>query len=261
MGQDPTVKPTVSNAKLAEERQQIASNISDTDRQTVDSAEDTAREVQPKTTDSAARAGARVSDEAPLLSVAAVMMGDYPTFIDALFRAVETDVTPAAVRKLHRAARSASDEAASFDRLAVVAIDDAKLSTAAKICAALAARTAGLSAQRLNGTLDPADAAELFTAWLETARAMIAARGFAGLWRLLPTARLLARRSAERGGSAAEIAATMRRIAARIVAELSLERAFDLAAAEQELDPTEQRTVNPRSALSQSPAQMTLHPR
>jgi hypothetical protein len=53
----------------------------------------------------------------------------------------------------------------------------------------------------------------------------------------------------------------MHRIAARIVADLSLERVFDLAAAEQEPDLTEQRTVDPRCTLSQSPAQMILHPR
>ena len=50
--------------------------------------------------------------------------------------------------------------------------------------------------------------------------AIVAARGCAGLLRLLPTARLLARKSAEHGDSAVEMAATMRRIAARIVAEL-----------------------------------------
>ena len=85
--------------------------------------------------------------------------------------------TPAILRKLQRTARSASNEAAAFERLAVVTIHDAKPASAAKICAALAARTAGLSAQHANGGSGPIDAAELFTAWLETARAMIAARG------------------------------------------------------------------------------------
>jgi hypothetical protein len=258
MGQDPTVNRTAPGA-LAEEP--LDSDIQKTPPESADSVADSASDVPPKTTDCAPGVVAGALDESPLSSVAAVLMGDCATFINTLSRAVEADITPAIFRTLRRAARSASNEAAAFDRLAVVAIDDAKPSTAAKICAALAARTAGLSAQRANGAFGPTDSAELFTAWLETARAMIAARGFAGLRRLLPTARLLARRSAERGDSAVEIAATMHRIAARIVAELSLERAFDLAAAEQEPDLTEQRTVSPRSTLSQSPGQMTLHPR
>lgn len=95
----------------------------------------------------------------------------------------------------------------------------------------------------------------MFTAWLETARAMIAARGFAGLRRLLPAAKLLARRSV-RGDSPVEIAATMHRIATRILAELSLERTFNLSALEQELE-----TATPRGAVSHSPAEMILHQR
>jgi hypothetical protein len=83
---------------------------------------------------------------------------------------------------------------------------------------------------------------------------MIAARGFAGLRRLLPAAKLLARRSAVRGDSPVEIAATMHRIATRILAELSLERTFNLSALEQELE-----TATPRGAVSHSPAEMILH--
>jgi hypothetical protein len=262
MAQDPTVQPTVPRADLGEETRQLNGDVEETAQPAVDAVADTVSNIQLKTTDRARSAIAGDANESPLSSVAAVLMGDCATFINTLFRAVEADITPAIFRTLRHAARSESNEAAAFDRLAVVAIDDAKPSTAAKICAAMAARIAGLSWQRANGALGPTESAELFTAWLETARAMIAARGFAGLRRLLPTARLLARRSAERGDSAAEIAATMHRIAARIVAELSLERPFDLAAADQELDATEQRPVSPGSAPgSQSPAQMTLHPR
>jgi hypothetical protein len=260
MGQDPTVNRTAPNA-LAEEPQQLDSDIQKTSQDATDGVADTASNLPPKTTDLTPRAVASALDDSPLSSVAAVLVGDCATFINTLLRAVEADITPGIFRTLRRAARSASNEAIAFDRLAVVAIDGAKPSTAAKICAALAARTAALSAQRANDAFSPADSAELFTAWLETARAIIAARGFAGLLRLLPTARLVARRSAERGDSAVEIAATMHRIAARILAELSLERAFDLAAAGQEPDLTEQRTVSRGSALSQNPVQMTLHPR
>jgi hypothetical protein len=259
MGQDPTAKPAAPSADLTEQPQQFDSDAEETAEQVAYSVADNASEVQLKTTDCAPGDVVDASDKSPLSPVAATLVGDRPTFIDTLARALEADLTPAMLFKLQRAARSASNEAAAFERLAIVTIDDAKPSAAAKICAALAARTTGLSAHRAKGACGSTDAAQLFTAWLETARAMIAARGSAGLQRLLPTARLLARRSAERGDSAAEIAATMHRIAARIVAELSLERAFDLAAAEQEPDLTEQRTVSPGSALSQSPAQMTLH--
>jgi hypothetical protein len=260
MGQDPTVNRTAPSA-VAEEPQQFDNDIPKTAQDAAGDIRDHKSDVPPKPQDFASNVVAGDLDESPLSSIAAVLLGDRDIFIRTLSRVVEADVTPAIFRTLRRAADSASNEAAAFDRLAVVTIEDAKPSTAAKICAALAARTAGLSAQRANHAFGPADSAELFTAWLETARAMIAARGFAGLRRLLPTARLLARKSAERRDSALEIAATMRRIAARIVAELSLERAFDLAAAEQEPDLTERRTVGPRGALSQNPAQMTLNPR
>lgn len=261
MGQDPTAKSMMPSADLTEVPQQFDSDVEQTAVRVEERVADTASEVQLKTTDWAPDDVATASDESPLSSVAAALMADCPTFINTLARTLEADLTPAILFKLQRTARSASNEAAAFEQLAVVTIDDAKPSAAAKICAALAARTAGLSAHGAKGAYGSADAAELFTAWLETARAMIAARGSAGLQRLLPTARLLARRSAERGDSAAEIAATMHRIAARIVAELSLERAFNLAVAEQEPDFTEQRTVSPRSTLSQSSGQITLHPR
>lgn len=261
MTQDSTVQPTVLRAALAEATQQFNADVEEMAHPGVDCVADTVTNIQLKMTDRARSAAASDASECPLSSVAAVLTADRATFIDTLSHAVEADVAPRTLRILQRAARSASSERALFDRLAVVAIDDAKPSTAAKICAALAARIAGLSAQRANGVVRPIDSAELFTAWLETARAMIAARGFAGLWRLLPTARLLALRSAERGDSAAEIAATMHRIATRIVAELSLDQGFDWAAADQELGSTEQRVVSPSSALTQSSAQMTLHPR
>jgi hypothetical protein len=261
MGHDPTVQPTVSRADLQDGPQQFDGDVDESPQLAVGDLADTVSNVQLETTDRLRSAIARDANESTLSFVAAVLMVDCPTFINTLSRTVGSEITPTILRKLQRTAQSASDEEATFERLAIVAIDGTKPSVATEICAALAARTAGLSAYRSNGALNAADAAELFTAWLETARAMIAARGFAGLRRLLPTARLLARRSAERGDSAAEIAATMHRIAARIVAELSLERAFDLAAAEQEPDLTEQKTVVPRSALSQSPARMTLHPR
>ena len=92
MGQDPAVKPTASSADLAEEPKQIDSDIQETTRLAVDSVADTTSEVQPKTTDGAPRDAAAASDERPLSSVAAVLMGDCPTFINTLSRAVETDV-------------------------------------------------------------------------------------------------------------------------------------------------------------------------
>jgi hypothetical protein len=256
MGQDPTVQPKVSRADLQDEPQRSEGDVEEPRELATDDLASTVDKVQPKITDRVRSAVEHEENEPPLSSITAVLMGDCPTFINTLSRAVEAEITPAMLRKLQRAARFASDEAATFERLALVAIDDTKPSAAAKICAALAARTAGRLARRANGDLDPADVAELFTAWLETARAMIAARGFAGLRRLLPAAKLLARRSAERGDSAGEIAATMHRIATRILAELSLERAFNLAALEQEPE-----TVSPRGAVSDSPAEMILHPR
>ena len=255
------MKPTAHRADFAEEPQQFDSDVEETARLSANGVADPTSEVPSKTTDSAPRDIAGVSDESSLPSVAAVLMGDCPTYINTLACALAADLTPAMLSKLQRAALSSSNEATAFERLAVVTIYDVKPSAAAKICAALAARTAGLAAHRAKGAYSSADAAELFTAWLETARAMIAARGSGGLQRILPTARVLARRSAERGDSVAEIAATMHRIAARIVGALSLEHAFDSEAAQQEHDLTEARTLSPRSTLNHSLAQMTLHQR
>src|SRR5271166_509722 len=131
MGQDPTVKPTAPRADLAEEAHQFDSDVEQTVRLAADSVADTASEVELKTADGAPGDVAGASDESPLSSVAAVLMGDRPTFINTLSQAVEADITPAMLRKLQRAARSASNEAAAFERLAVVTIDDAKPSAAA----------------------------------------------------------------------------------------------------------------------------------
>jgi hypothetical protein len=256
MGWNPTVQPTVSGVDLQDEPQRFDADVEEPRELAADDLASAVDKVQLKTKVRAQGGVKHEENDPSLSSITAVLMGDCPTFINTLSRAVESEITPAMLRKLQRAARFASDEAATFERLALVAIDDTKPSAAAKICAALAARTAGRLVRRANGDLDPADAAELFTAWLETARAMIAARGFAGLHRLLPAAKLLACRSAERGDSAAEIATTMHRIATRILAELSLERTFNLATLEQEPD-----TVSPRGAVSHSPAEMILHPR
>ena len=261
MGHEATVRPPGSGAALQDEPERFEGDVDDSPRLLVDDVDDAETDVQPKTADQPRAAVAEDAGDSTLSSISAVLLGDCPTFIHTLSRTVDADITPNMRRKLQRTAQSASDDAGTFERLAIVAIDGTKSSVATEICAALAARTAGLSAQRANGAPDAADAAELFTAWLETARAMSAARGFAGLRRLLPAARLLARKSAERGDTAIEIAATMRRIAARIVADLSLERVFDLSAPEQKPDLSGPRTGNPACASRQSPAQMMLHPR
>jgi hypothetical protein len=78
---------------------------------------------------------------------------------------------------------------------------------------------------RAENAFDPVDGEALLLAWLDTARAIFAARGSEGLRRLLPTARLVASKCAGRE-SAPEIAASLTRVAARIAADISLERAF-----------------------------------
>ena len=264
MGQDPTLESTSPHADPAELRQQhhIESDGEDSPRFVATSAADAAGKFNLSDTNGTTADIPDVSVEPGPSSVAEVLTGEYPTFIDALLRVVEADITPTARRLLQLAARPTPTEAAAFERLVDLAIDHTKSSSAAKICAALAARTAGVSACRANGNLSVADGSDLFTAWLDTARAIAAARGCAGLERLLPTARLLARKSAERGESATEIASTMRRIAARIVEELSLGRAPESRAARKQQDLAgRSRTLSPPGIISNGPMLATPHTR
>jgi hypothetical protein len=263
MGQDQIVESTSPHADHAELRQQqhIESDGKDSQHFVATSAADAAGKVNLNDRNGATADIPDVSVGPAPSSVAEVLTGDYPTFIDALLRVVEADITPTARRALQVAARPTPNEAAAFERLVDLAIDHTKSSSAAKICAALAARTAGVSARRADGNLSAADGSDLFTAWLDTARAIAAARGCAGLERLLPTARLLARKSAERGESAAEIASTMRRIAARIVEELSLRRAPQSRAARKQQDLAGRRTLSPPGIISSGPMLATPHTR
>jgi hypothetical protein len=263
MGQDPIVESTSQHADPAElrQQQQIESDGNETQRFIATSAADAPGKIDLNERSVATADIPGASGEPAPSSVAEVLIGDYPTFIDALLRVVKGDVTPAAHRALHLAARPTPNEAAAFERLVDFAIDHTKSSVAAKICAALAARTAGLAVRRANGNVDAADGSNLFTAWLETARAIAAARGCAGLERLVPAARLFARKSAEHSRSAAEIASTMRRIAERILDELSLEPAPGSRAPRQEHDLARRRTLSPPGIISNSPMLATPHPR
>jgi hypothetical protein len=257
MGLEQTVQPRVSRTDIQGEVPHFYGDVEEAPQTVADAVSN----VQLKITDRVRSTVAEDANDSPLLSIAAVLMGDRLTFIDTLSRTVEQEITPSIFRRFRHTAQSASDEAATFARLAVIAIGGTRPPVATAICVALAARTAGLFAQSANGAADAGNATELLTAWLETARAMSAARGLDGLRRLLPTARLLARKSAERGDSGIEIAATMHRIAARIVAESSLERVFDLGAAQREPDSTEQGMVGSHCTVSQSPMELIVHPR
>jgi hypothetical protein len=259
MGQDQTVKPTPPHADLAESQQQFASDDSETRRVSANSLVGAESGIQPNASDDSKSDIPGVSVEAPFSSIAAVLTADYATFINALWRAVEADIAPTGRRAFQLAARPTPNEAAAFDRLVDWTIDQTNPSAAAKICAALAARTTGRSARRATGNFATADGPDLFAAWLETAHAIEAARGSAGLERIPRAAKHLARKSAECGDSAAEIASTLRRIAARIP-ELSLERRRDSNAAGQERDFTPRMTLSPPGTVSQSPIEAMPYP-
>jgi hypothetical protein len=194
-------------------------------------------------------------------SVALALTGERAAFLEILCAAAGADVPPAVRRGFRRAGNPASSETAAFERLVDDVVDEATPSLAAPICAALAARTVARCLPGAEAGVGAADAEALLAAWLETARAIAAARGAAGLRRLLPTAALLARKSAGRGEPAAEIATTMRRIAARIVAELSLDRAFGGAAQDEEYQPMPSGKSSPRRIVIRGPVEMTLDAR
>ena len=201
------------------------------------------------------------SPTAFLSSVAVALTDERHAFLDALRRAAEADISPVMRSGFERAGNLASDESAALERLVDVVVDEARPSHAAQICAALAARTVAQSLPNVEGRVPAKDGEALLAAWLETARAMAAARGSAGLRRLLPAAQLLARRSSERGEQATQIAATMRRIAARIVVELSLDRAFGGASERQCPQRVLSAKSSPRGMVVRSPAEMTLDAR
>jgi len=231
MGQEPTVEPLpgrddpVSEPARFDAEAEEAAGLSAGCH--ADNSAETGNEGGPKTFAAAPDDNTGASTDSTLSSVAAAMTGDRAIFLRILSRTVDADNSPAVRRSLHREGNPASDEAAAFERLVAVAVDEVKPSTAATICAALAARTVARSLLRAEGVFGTSDGEALLAAWLDAARAVAAARGSDGLRRLLPTARLLARRTAGRGEPAAEIATTMRRIAARIAADPSLGRAFN----------------------------------
>lgn len=235
MGQEPTVEPlpgrddpTSEPAHFdagAEEAAGLAAGCH------ADNSADTGNDGGPKVFVAAPDDHTGASTHSTLSSVAAAMTGDLAIFLLILGRAIDADIFPAARRSLHRGGAPTFDEGAALERLVAVAIavavEEAKPSAAATICAALAARTVARSLLRTEGVIGMADGEALLAAWLDAARAVAAARGCDGLRRLLPTARHLARRTAGRGEPAAEIATTMRRVAARIAADPSLGRVLN----------------------------------
>jgi hypothetical protein len=145
----------------------------------------------------------------------------------------------------------------AFDRLVDIAITEAKPSTAATICAALAARTVARTLLRADDVFALADGEALLAAWCDAARAIVAARGADGLRRLLPAARQLARRTAGLGERAAEIAAATRRVAGRIAADPSLGRTVGVPRKGREQDRMPSGIGGPRSAAIHSRAAFT----
>src|SRR5208283_4743673 len=88
-----------------------------------------------------------------------------------------------------------------------------------------AARTVARPLFQTDNALGAADAELLLFAWLEAARAVLAARGCEGLLRLMPAARNLSHRMAGQEARAETIADAIRRVASRIAnAENALER-------------------------------------
>jgi hypothetical protein len=215
----------------------------------------------PESTAAASAEPSIASAAVPSASVACALTGERAAFLEILCAAAEAEISPAIRRSFRRAGNPGAGETAAFERLIDVVVDEAEPPDAALICAALAARTVARSLPRAEAGVGEADGEALIAAWLETARAIAAARGAAGLRRLLPTAGLLARKSAGRGEPAAEIATTMRRIAARIVAELSLDRAFGGAAQDEEYQPMPSGKSSPRRIVIRGPVEMTLDAR
>jgi hypothetical protein len=225
MGPEPTVEPRRGRDDPASESApRFDAGADKESRCRIGNSADTGSEDAHSAFAAASDDNINASADLTLSSIAAAMTGDRAIFLQILSRAVDADISPAARRSLQRGSNPASDEAAAFERLVAVAIDEAKPSTATTICAALAARTVARSLLDAERVFGMAEGEAMLSGWLDTARAVAAARGSDGLLRLLPTARKLARRTTGRSEPAAEIATTMRRVAARIAADLSLDR-------------------------------------
>jgi len=230
MDLEPTLGPRTSDQGSAEETRGFNCDAIDTSKAAAVSQVD--RRAAGKRKGAAVPAAGALNGTGPtaiveprLSSVAGTMCADRGEFLQSLCQAVDADISPAARRGFRQGGDPSNNESTAFERLVAVAVDAARPQTAAEICAALAARTVARSLVRAENAFDTAAGEALLLAWLDTARAIVAARGSEGLRRLLPTARLVASKCAGRE-SAPEIAASLSRVAARIAADTSLERAF-----------------------------------
>jgi hypothetical protein len=106
----------VSGVDLQDEPQRFDGDVEEPRELAADDLASTVDKVQLKTTDRVRCAVEHEENDPPLASITAVLMGDCPTFINTLSRAVEAEITQAMLRKFQRAARFASDEAATFER-------------------------------------------------------------------------------------------------------------------------------------------------
>jgi hypothetical protein len=217
MGQQPTAELPVNCNELGDESERPCT---EPDARVANDGANCESVEQRNTSVDALEDNSSASITSPLSSsVAAGLTGDRDVFLQTLWRALEAHAPPVMRRSLYRASRSTSNEAAAFERIAAIAITEMKPDTAATICAALAARTVAQSVFDADGDLGVGDSGALLAAWLEAAKAVAAVRGCDGLLRLMPTARKLAHRVAEDGEAATDIAAMVRRVAARIVAD------------------------------------------
>jgi hypothetical protein len=262
MGQEPTLEPPLGRNDTLREPASFGAEAEKVLRCRTDNSADTENEDAQKTFAATPDDNVNASTDLTLSFIAAAMTGDRAIFLQLLSRAVDGNISPTARRSLHREGNPTFDEASAFERLVAVVVVEAKPTSAATICAALAARTVAQSLLDTERVFGMADGEALLAAWLDTARAVAAARGSDGLLRLLPTARKLARRTTGRGEPAAEIATTMRRVAARIATDPPLDRAVP--------NPPEGREYNrmlggmsapPRRIVMQGQVEFTFHTR
>jgi hypothetical protein len=166
-------------------------------------------------------AGEPTSPGAAMLPVAAALTEDRATFLRTLGDAVDAQLSPAARRALLHGGDPALGDATTAERIAAIVSDDPEWPAAA-VCGALAARGVARALQHTERALDLTERETLLTGWLDAAQSLGAARGPEGLRMLLPIARLLARKTAGRGETVANIATAVRHVAARIAADPTL---------------------------------------
>ena len=198
---------------------------------------------------------------ASLSQVARDLTGSRSQFIRALGRQFGPELSSGARRALQQAARPDIGEAAAWDHLAASLLDAVGSPAVVAVFAALAARAVARSLLFADGEFGMPVREALLAACHDAGRELAAALGPTSLNVLLPVARRLGRKAAERGEPADQISTAVRGIAARLSADPAL--VWALGGTGDDNDHLTRRGLSglPRRIVLHGPVEIAIHPR